>query len=188
VLYARKLCQFTQNFTDVSHKIQYLKVLKSLSQLLPVPGAWCGILKVRSLHEADKVTKSTQCLMYRRSELSAQKIKNYVRVAYLSRSAADEGLYFWCSVRRRWCCCGRAGCTSSLLITVFCCRCPPTGQHSASPQHFPTHARAPRRVTIATGDEGPTILPNQGCSRKHRLLSLFFFTEHRKMSFNYRDL
>jgi len=34
-----KLCQFTQNFTDISHKTPDLKIPKILSQLLPVPGA-----------------------------------------------------------------------------------------------------------------------------------------------------
>lgn len=157
-----------QNFTDISHKTLDLKIRKMVSQLLPAPGAWSGILKVSSPNELDKVTKSTQHLMYRTSEISVHKILNYVRLAYLSRSAADEGLYFWCSVRRRWCCCGRPGCTSSLLIIVFCCRCPPPGQHSASSQHLPAHARAPHRVTIATGDEGPPILPNQTMFQKVR--------------------
>lgn len=107
--------------------------------------------------------------MYRTSEISVHKILNYVRLAYLSRSAADEGLYFWCSVRRRWCCCGRPGCTSSLLIIVFCCRCPPPGQHSASSQHLPTHARAPHRVTIATGDEGPPYCLISQCSKNSEI-------------------
>lgn len=115
-----------------------------------------------------KQVTPTQHFMYRTSEISVHKILNYVRLAYLSRSAADEGLYFWCSVRRRWCCCGRPGFTSSLLIIVFCCRCPPPGQHTASSQHLPTHARAPHRVTIATGDEGPPILPNQAMFQKVR--------------------
>lgn len=161
-----KLCQFTNNFTDISHKIPELKIPKILSHLLPVPGAWCDILKVSSPNELDKVTRSTQQLMYRTSEISVHKILNYERLAYLSRSAANEGLYFWCSVRRRWCCCGRPGCTSSLLIIVFCCRCPPPGQHSASSQHLPTHARAPHHVTIATGDEGTPILPNHAMFQK----------------------
>ena len=154
-------------------ELQNLKFRKFYRNFYPVPGAGCGILKVHISKEPGKVTKSRQHLTYRTSEISVHKIPpNSLRLAYLSLSAADEGLYFWCSIRRRWCCCGRPGCTSSLLIIVFCWRCPPPGQLSASSQHLPTHARAPHRVAIATGDEGPPYCLIRRCSKKSPKINL----------------
>jgi hypothetical protein len=156
----------TQNFTDISDKTQYLKIPKILSLLSRVRGA--GVEFSESTVRTNRAKRRNLDRISRGEHLKYQCIKSQAMCASLTCLGLrqDEGLYFCFSVRRRWCCCGRPGCTSSLLIitassgTTF-------GQLPAPP-----YARA-GTTPCCHSNKGwrTTLLPDQAVLQKRRKIN-----------------